>query len=217
VDKHQAPWSLLPADPTPPHSLWAPSSPRVRAWAPYSPGFGYHRTYSRGEGGGIRLPGIARPLASLIFWNRTRKENLEPRPSSDPPPPSPITCAVVGHQGLCMGWSLDFAATNPGLSCVVDGTLILVPRREQREGGKHAAASNHGQCPSRRAIWYDTFHQIRKCLNFVLRVSRGDLDRRAVGIDFQPWRHRSSVGAAWSSLGSGKHVSAVWSLARDPD
>jgi hypothetical protein len=157
-----------------------------------------------GEGGGIRLPGIARPLASLIFWNRTRTENIEPRPSSDPPPPSPITCAVVGHQGLCMGWSLDFAAANLGLSCVVDGTLILVPHREQREGGKHAAASNHRQCPSRHAIWYDTFHQIRKCLNFVLRISRGDLDRRAVGIDFHPWRRRSSVGAAVEFAGKWK-------------
>jgi hypothetical protein len=86
----------------------------------------------------------------------------------------------------------------------VDGTLVLVPHREQREGGKHTTASNHGQCPSRRAIWYETFHQIRKCLNFVLRVFRGDFDRRAVDIDFQPWHRRSSVSAAVEFAGKWK-------------
>jgi hypothetical protein len=58
----------------------------------------------------------------------------------------------------------------------------------------HVAASSHEKCPSRRPIWYITFYQVLKCVNFVLRVSRGDWIVGQQTSISRPWRRHFPSG-----------------------
>jgi hypothetical protein len=71
----------------------------------------------------------------------------------------------------------------------------LCGNRSPSGSNLHAAASSHGQCPPRHAIWYDTY-QVHECVNFVLRVSRDDWIAGQQTSFLWPWRRRSPVGVA---------------------